>query len=134
MVHDWDEHLTRLSDFWSAVLLGTRRFAGMPMPTHVAMPNLSAALFERWLVLFGQTTAALPNRPMADAAMQMAQRMARSLWYGYQLSRDPSLPLAELRPATPPHDDGRTTLRIAPGQPRSAQRPPGRQRARAARR
>ena len=103
MVHDWDEHLTRLSDFWSAVLLGTRRFAGMPMPTHVAMPNLSAALFERWLALFGQTTAALPNRPMADAAMQMAQRMARSLWYGYQLSRDPSLPLAELRPATPPH-------------------------------
>ena len=74
----------------------------MPMPTHVAMPNLSAALFERWLALFGQTTAALPNRPMADAAMQMAQRMARSLWYGYQLSRDPSLPLAELRPATPP--------------------------------
>ena len=61
MVHDWDEHLTRLSDFWSAVLLGTRRFA-MPMPTHVAMPNLSAALFERWLALFGQTTAALLAR------------------------------------------------------------------------
>ena len=82
MVHDWDEHLTRLSDFWSAVLLGTRRFAGMPMPTHVAMPNLSAALFERWLALFGQTTAALPNRPDgrrsdADGAAHGAQPLVR---------------------------------------------------------
>jgi hemoglobin len=25
--------------------------------------------------------------------------MARSLWYGYQLSRDPSQPLTELHPA-----------------------------------
>lgn len=97
MVHDWDEHLERLSDFWSAVLLGTRRFSGMPMPKHVGMPNLSAPLFERWLALFGQTTAALPNRALADAADEMAKRMARSLWYGYQVSRDPNQPLTELR-------------------------------------
>ncbi|SIT29969.1 hemoglobin [Achromobacter sp. MFA1 R4] len=99
MVHDWDEHLATLSDFWSAVLLGTRRFSGMPMPKHVAMPNLSAALFERWLVLFAETTDALPNRALADAAQEMAERMARSLWYGYQVSRNPDQPLTELRPA-----------------------------------
>lgn len=99
MVHDWDEHLATLSDFWSAVLLGTRRFSGMPMPKHVAMPNLSAALFERWLVLFAETTDALPNRALADAAQEMAKRMARSLWYGYQVSRNPDQPLTELRPA-----------------------------------
>ncbi|WMD23644.1 group III truncated hemoglobin [Achromobacter seleniivolatilans] len=100
MIHDWDEHLATLSDFWSAVLLGTRRFAGMPMPKHAAMPNLRADLFERWLVLFTETTDALPNRALCDAAQEMAKRMARSLWYGYQLSRDPSQPLTELRPAS----------------------------------
>ncbi|WP_334162853.1 group III truncated hemoglobin [Achromobacter insolitus] len=98
-VHDWDEHLATLSDFWSAVLLGTRRFTGMPMPKHAAMPNLSAELFERWLALWRATTDALPNRALADAAQEMAKRMARSLWYGYQLSRAPSQPLTELRPA-----------------------------------
>ena len=87
-VHDRDEHLATLSDFWSAVLLGTRRFTGMPMPKHAAMPHLSAELFERWLALWGETLAALPNRALADAAGEMAKRMARSLWYGYQLSRD----------------------------------------------
>ena len=99
-VHDWDEHLATLSDFWSAVLLGTRRFTGMPMPKHVAMPHLSAELFERWLALWGETRAALPNRALADAAGEMASRMARSLWYGYQLSRDPDKPLTELRSAS----------------------------------
>ncbi|MGY6269385.1 group III truncated hemoglobin [Achromobacter denitrificans] len=98
-VQDWDHHLTTLSDFWSAVLLGTRRFSGMPMPKHAAMPNLSAELFERWLVLWQETTDALPNRALAHEAREMARRMARSLWYGYQLSRDPSKPLTELRPA-----------------------------------
>ena len=98
-VHDWDGHLATLCDFWSAVLLATRRFTGMPMPKHVAMPNLSAELFERWLALWRETTDALPNRALADAAQEMARRMARSLWYGYQLSRDPSQPLTELRPA-----------------------------------
>jgi len=109
MVHDWDEHLATLSDFWSAVILGTRRFTGMPMPKHAAMPNLKAELFERWLVLFGETTDALPNRALADAAQEMAKRMARSLWYGYQLSRDPNQPLTELRsPAHPePHPEAR---------------------------
>jgi hemoglobin len=92
-------HLATLSDFWSAVLLGTRRFTGMPMPKHAAMPNLSAELFERWLALWQETTDALPNRALADAAQEMARRMARSLWYGYQLSRDPSQPLTELHPA-----------------------------------
>lgn len=115
-VHDWDEHLSTLSDFWSAVLLGTRRFTGMPMPKHVAMPNLSAALFERWLALWGETLAALPNRALADAAGEMAKRMARSLWYGYQLSRDPNQPPTELRPASPARD-----LSTSPAPPRGAE-------------
>ena len=91
-IHDWDQHLTTLVDFWSSILLRTGRFTGAPMPKHAVLP-LSAELFERWLRLFRQTTAAQPNQAMGEQAFAMAQRIAQSLWYGHQLHRDPdSLP------------------------------------------
>ena len=88
-VADWDEHLAKLVDFWSAILRGTRRFSGTPMPKHVVLPELSAELFQRWLMLFRQTTAALPNHDMAQHANAAAERIAQSLWFGYQMSRSP---------------------------------------------
>lgn len=48
-VPDWDAHLAHLVDFWSALLRGTRRFSGAPMPKHMALPGLQPALFRRWL-------------------------------------------------------------------------------------
>jgi hemoglobin len=88
-VHDWDKHLATMVDFWSGALRGTARFRGTPMPKHVALPGLSADLFRQWLSLFRQTTDALPNAAMADRANDLAQRVAESLWYGYQVSRQP---------------------------------------------
>ncbi len=88
-VDDWDKHLAMLTDFWSSALLGTRRFTGAPMPKHAALPGLDADLFQRWLALFRETTAEQPNRAMGARAVELAQRIARSLWYGYQLSRRP---------------------------------------------
>jgi len=96
-VRDWDEHLAKLVDFWSSILRGTRRFTGTPMPKHIALPDLSAELFQRWLALFRETAAAQPNQAMAGHAVEMAQRIAQSLWYGYQLSRAPETPPAGLR-------------------------------------
>ncbi|MGO4392342.1 group III truncated hemoglobin [Variovorax sp. M-6] len=97
-VDDWDLHLSRLADFWSAILRRTGRFTGAPMPKHAVLPGLSAALFERWLGLFRETTDAQPNRAMAEQAQAMAQRIAQSLWMGYQASRDP-----DALPAVLPH-------------------------------
>ncbi len=88
-VDDWDHHLSMLVDFWSAILLRTGRVSGAPMPKHAALPGLNAALFERWLALFQATTAAQPNHAMGEQAYAMAQRIAQSLWYGYQTSQDP---------------------------------------------
>lgn len=88
-VVDWDVHLGRLVDFWSSILLRTQRFAGAPMPKHNAMPGLSSSLFERWLALFRETTATQPNPALQEHADAAAQRIAQSLWYGYQLNRDP---------------------------------------------
>jgi hemoglobin len=88
-VADWDAHLPKMVDFWSSALRGTARFRGSPMPRHVALPGLSKELFQHWLVLFRQTTRQLQNTAMADRASELAGRIAESLWYGYQMSRNP---------------------------------------------
>lgn len=88
-VDDWDHHLAKLVDFWSAILRRTGRFSGAPMPRHAALPGLSAALFERWLRLFRVNAAAQPNQAMGEQACLMAERIAQSLWMGYQINRDP---------------------------------------------
>lgn len=88
-VDNWDHHLATLVDFWSSVLRRTGRFTGAPMPKHAALPELTADLFERWLRLFRENAAAQPNRAMAEHACVMAERVAQSLWMGYQMNRDP---------------------------------------------
>lgn len=95
-IDDWDPHLARLVDFWSAILRRTGRFTGAPMPKHAVLPGLTAALFERWLDLFRETAGAQANRAMAEEAQAMAQRIAQSLWMGYQASRDPDALPTEL--------------------------------------
>lgn len=88
-IDDWDHHLSKLTDFWSAILRGTARFSGTPMPKHVALPGLSAELFQRWLALFHETTLEQPNQAMGAQAYAMAQRIAQSLWFGYQINHRP---------------------------------------------
>jgi hemoglobin len=87
-IDDWDHHLARLVDFWSAILRRTGRFSGAPMPKHAALPGLSAALFQHWLKLFRENAAVQNNQAMARQACAMAERIAQSLWMGYQISRD----------------------------------------------
>jgi len=89
-VHDWEEHLRQLVDFWSALLRGTSRFKGAPMPKHLAIPGLEWPLFERWLALFSQTTAELGNPPMQALADEAAARVAGAIWRRYHT---PSFPI-----------------------------------------
>ncbi len=88
-ISDWDKHLAIMVRFWSSVLLGTGTYNGTPMPKHVALPNLQPQMFTRWLDLFHQTTETLPNREFAARAENAAQRIARSLWFGYQINNHP---------------------------------------------
>ena len=84
-VKDWSAHLPKMVDFWSSALRGTARFHGAPMPKHAVLPGLTAALFQRWLTLFRETTNTLPNSVMRERSNHLAQRIARSLWQGYQI-------------------------------------------------
>lgn len=93
-VEGWDAHLAQLVDFWSAMLRGTRRFSGAPMPKHMAMDELDKDLFDRWLQLFRQTTAESGNVPMQRLADDVAARIADTFWRRFQMLRWPNLPMA----------------------------------------
>ena len=95
-IDDWPSHLKVMVQFWSSILKGSGEYSGTPMPKHVALPNIEASMFHRWLDLFHATTAELPNRDMANQADELARRIARSLWFGYQMHRNPNRMPAEL--------------------------------------
>ncbi len=94
-IDDWPAHLVKLEDFWSSLLRRTGRFMGQPMPKHVALPHLTAEMFERWLALFADNLKDNPNQRMAAQANAMAGRIAQRLWLGYQMGNFPD------RKATP---------------------------------
>ena len=88
-VADWGRHMPKMIDFWSSALRKTARYRGTPMPVHVALPGLDADLFARWVAIFKATTAAQPNEALRARADELAERIAQSLWYGYQLRHHP---------------------------------------------
>lgn len=94
-IDDWPSHLDTMVSFWSSLLLRTADFTGSPMVKHGAIPNLSAELFERWLGLF-QTTCAEQPPELGERAWEFAQRIARSLWMGYQIQQRPDQNPSEL--------------------------------------
>ena len=61
-VDDWDEHLHKLRDFWSSVMLTTGRYKGNPMAVHMKHP-IEPAFFERWPALWRETAASCSLRP-----------------------------------------------------------------------
>lgn len=97
-IHDWPTHLNTMVDFWSSIILKSGEFSGSPMMKHAAIPNLSADLFEQWLTLFEKTCAERKNRALGDAAWLFAQRIARSLWMGYQIQKQPTQAPTDLTP------------------------------------
>ncbi|WP_445679139.1 group III truncated hemoglobin [Radicibacter daui] len=74
----WPDHLATMVDFWSSVLLGTRRYDGRPMPKHMALPQLADEHFTRWLELFGQTVHRLCPEDAAALFIDRAERIAQS--------------------------------------------------------
>ena len=91
-VHDWPDHLEKLTAFWSSVMLASGRYKGQPVAAHQKhMTRISPELFDRWLFLWGQTTDEM-MAPGAAAALQVkAAQIAESLQLAmfFRLSRDP---------------------------------------------
>lgn len=79
----WPEHLAKICDFWSSVLLRTRRYEGRPLAPHLRLPDLSDAHFARWLSLFAATARREFEPEPAAVVVAFAERIANS----FRLSR-----------------------------------------------
>ena len=87
VVGDWDDHLGKLTDFWSSVILKTGRFNGAPMAAHARLPGLGEAHFARWLALFRDTAAEVCPPQAAALFVARAEMIAQSLQLGLAASR-----------------------------------------------
>ncbi|MET4388195.1 hemoglobin [Bradyrhizobium sp. F1.4.3] len=76
-VQDWDEHLAKLKNFWSSVVLMTGRYHGSPMRAHVPL-KLVGNHFDRWLDLFEQTACEICPPAAAALFIDKARRIADS--------------------------------------------------------
>ncbi len=77
---DWSEHLSRLTLFWSRVLLGIHGYDGNPLRKHADVNRrepFTAAHFDRWLELFSETIDLGWVGPKAEQAKQLARNVAR---------------------------------------------------------
>jgi len=73
---NWAPHLNRMVDFWSTILLYTRKYKDDPMPKHLQLP-VEQRHFDRWLSLFNETLDALFAGEVAENAKLRASSIAR---------------------------------------------------------
>jgi hemoglobin len=92
-VEDWDEHLARLCDFWSSVLLATGRFRGSPMAAHARRPEIQDEHFALWLELFERTAREVCPPDAAELFVERSQMIGRSLRLGLSVARGVIPPL-----------------------------------------
>lgn len=83
---DWDQHLQRMCDFWSTLLLYSQKYRGDPMTKHMAL-NIGREHFSRWLQLFTRTVDDLFKGENAKEAKKRAGYIAKLM----QLTKNPAI-------------------------------------------
>ncbi len=73
---NWNHHLQRMTDFWSTLLLYTRKFSDDPLTKHLPLA-LTKDHFDRWLLLFHGTVDELFQGEIAENAKKRANSIAR---------------------------------------------------------
>ncbi len=82
-IANWDDHISRLVDFWSSIMLGSGRYKGNPFSAHLPFAEaLTAEAFDRWLALWRQTAQEILPPDTALRLDEKACRIARSLLAG----------------------------------------------------
>lgn len=79
-IHDWPDHIAKLTDFWTSVMLGSGRYKGNPVAAHRQHSDrITPELFERWLSIWQRTTSDIMTADAAAALQAKAGRIAESL-------------------------------------------------------
>ncbi len=77
VVEDWEDHLTRLAEFWSSLMFTSGRYKGNPLAMHlIHADRIRPAMFIRWLELWRQTTDELAPPDIAGDMQDRAKRIA----------------------------------------------------------
>ncbi|MDR5757331.1 group III truncated hemoglobin [Caballeronia sp. LZ035] len=75
----WDEHLDKMTSFWSSLVLGTKDYRGNVQEAHRPLDGIEPRHFARWLSLFLNTVEARYEPGAAVQFMEPALRIAQSL-------------------------------------------------------
>ena len=74
--NNWNNHLKVMVDFWSTLLLYTRKYSGDPLPKHLPL-EISKEHFDRWILLFNETVDELFVGVIAENAKKRASSIAK---------------------------------------------------------
>ena len=70
-------------------MLASGRYKGQPLPAHIKHAGqIDHQSFDRWLIIWGATTADLMDEPSAAALQEKAAKIAESLSLGIEFSRE----------------------------------------------
>lgn len=78
-VSDWDAHLAKMRDFWSAAIYRTGRYAGRPLAIHRRVAGLRPEHFPRWLELWERAVDEVVTSNAAAPLKLLAARMADAM-------------------------------------------------------
>ena len=86
VIHDWEPHLQRMTEFWSTVMLGTKSFKGNVYQKHVVLAetlDVKPEHFLRWITLWHRHTNAMFPGETAQELQETAEGIGRNLFYGF---------------------------------------------------
>ena len=75
----WDEHLAKMTTFWSSLVLGSKQYRGNVQEAHRPLEGIEPRHFARWLSLFLNMVEARYAPAAAVQFMEPALRIAQSL-------------------------------------------------------
>lgn len=75
----WPEHLAKLTDFWTSVLLASGRYKGNPMMAHLPIPQMDNDHFSRWIELWSETTTEVFGPEISAVLVAKASMMGERL-------------------------------------------------------
>lgn len=75
----WEPHLEKMTDFWCSVILKDGSYSGRPVPAHTKLQQVREDDFDVWLAHFRATAEELCPDGVAQAFIDRAERIAKSL-------------------------------------------------------
>lgn len=91
LVDRWPAHLSKMKDFWEAVLLRTGVYKGKPVPAHLKLTEVVTGDFGDWLGLFRRSAQEFLEPEAVPLVVATAERIAKSLQFAMFGKQNPEL-------------------------------------------